>query len=197
MIQVGVTGHRPNRLAIGVARAEVRLTQALKALRRRTTDGKPVAISALAEGSDRLFAELALKVGYDLVALLPFPSGVYETTFGDASATPGYRALLACAADVVELPGTLAERTAGYEAVGRLTVDRCDVLVAVWDGGLAAGRGGTPEIVRYALERGRPVVWIDAAHDRPIKRLLAISPQLVSRPIGPVGYDKLVGEVGR
>lgn len=172
MIRVGITGHRPNRMHIGVAKVEARLVQVLKALRKGSkTDGKPVAISALAEGSDRLFASAALTLGYELVALLPFKSSDYETTFGDASANGEYRALLARAGEVVELPGTLADSTAGYEAVGRLAVDRCHVLVAVWDGKPAAGRGGTPEIIQYALDHGRPAIWIDATHDRPPQML--------------------------
>jgi hypothetical protein len=107
------------------------------------------------------------------VALLPFKSSDYETTFGDASANGEYRALLDRAGEVVELPGTLTDSTAGYDAVGRLTVDRCHVLVAVWDGKPAAGRGGTPEIIQYALAQSHPVIWIDATNDRPPMMLRA------------------------
>ncbi len=39
-------------------------------------------------------------------------------------------------------------------------MDECDVLLAVWDGKPAAGRGGTAEIVAYALKRRVPVVAI-------------------------------------
>jgi hypothetical protein len=193
MIRVGITGHRPNRMHIGVARVEARLVQVLKALRKgRKSDAKLVAISALAEGSDRLFASAALTIGYELVALLPFKSSDYETTFGDTSANPEYHALLARAGEVVELQASLTDSTAGYEAVGRLTVDRCDVLVAVWDGKPAAGRGGTPEIIQYALEQRHPVIWIDATNDRPARRLIAMLPDPLAKPIGPVGYKKLL-----
>jgi hypothetical protein len=102
-----------------------------------------------------------------LRVLLPFASADYETTFGDPSTTPDYRALLARASAVTELPGVLADSTSAYEAVGRLTVAQADVVVAVWDGKPAAGRGGTPEIMQYALELDRPVIWIDTSHDRP------------------------------
>jgi len=56
--------------------------------------------------------------------------------------------------------------------VGHTTVASADVLVAVWDGRPAAGRGGTPEIIAHALLLGRPVVWIDAARAR-LPRLIA------------------------
>ena len=48
--------------------------------------------------------------------------------------------------------------------VGQYVVDHCDVLIAVWDGQPARGRGGTAEIVQYAQEQNRPIirVWGDA-----------------------------------
>lgn len=118
---VGITGHRPNRMHIGEAAIARRVWLVLAVLRSGALRRKRVAVSALAEGPDRLFAEAALDLGYELRALLPFASADYETTFGDAATTPHYRALLARAAEVTELPGTLAESNAGYEAVGRAT----------------------------------------------------------------------------
>jgi len=48
--------------------------------------------------------------------------------------------------------------------VGQYVVDHCDVLIAVWDGQPSRGRGGTAEIVQYALEQNRPIirVWGDS-----------------------------------
>ncbi|HRD74860.1 MAG TPA: hypothetical protein PK264_02810 [Hyphomicrobiaceae bacterium] len=169
-LTIGITGHRPNRLAIGEARTERRLTLVLAGLRKGAL-ARPVALSALAEGADRLFAAAALALGYRLKVLLPFKSADYETTFSDTTTTPDYRALLARAAHVEELPGTLANTKAAYEAVGRATVAASDILVAVWDGRPAAARGGTPEIIEYALAAGTPVVWIDAARDQLPRKL--------------------------
>jgi hypothetical protein len=171
-MNVAITGHRPNRLHIGVHSAALRLKAVLRELRDGTGPGgaggqNHIAISALAEGSDRLFAAAALDLGYELRVVLPFPSADYETTFGDHATTPDYRALLARASTVTELPGVLADSTPAYEAVGRLTVEQADIVVAVWDGKPAAGRGGTPEIMQYALDLDRPVIWIDAGNDRP------------------------------
>lgn len=170
---VGVTGHRPNRLVIREERVRWRLAQVLAALRTGTRARvlSRVAISALAEGADRLFADAALELGYRLDALLPFASADYETTFGDATTTPDYRSLLARMTIVQALPNTLADSKAAYEAAGRTIVERCDVLVAVWDGKPAAGRGGTPEIIEHALACGKPTIWIDAARDRPPRLL--------------------------
>lgn len=167
---IAITGHRPNRMHIGVARIERQLFTVLRLLA-KTARGQavpkvPIAVSALAEGSDRLFAQAALNLQMPLQVLLPFTSTDYETTFGEAATTQVYRDLLAKADSIRELPGTLADSTAGYEAVGRATVDMCDVLVAVWDGKPAAGRGGTPEIIDYALGTERAVIWIDAVNRR-------------------------------
>jgi hypothetical protein len=50
------------------------------------------------------------------------------------------------------------------------------ILLAVWDGREAAGVGGTAEIVEYAIERDRVVLWIDADHpEEPPRRILAVN----------------------
>lgn len=166
---IGITGHRPNRLYIGEARARVRLTEVLTALRDAAQANDPatplVATSALAEGADRIFAEAALELGFQLHALLPFASADYETTFANANTTSAYAALLKQAENVREMPGSLSDSKAAYEASGQAIVDQCDALVAVWDGKPAIGRGGTPEIIEYALAQGLPVLWVNAATD--------------------------------
>ena len=200
-ITVGFTGHRPNRLHIGEARVAARLREVLAGLRdgaqARNAAEPLIALSPLAEGSDRLFAEAALELGYGLRALLPFKSADYETTFSDATTTPVYRVLLARATQVNELPGSLSDTTAAYEAMGRAMVEASDILVAVWDGKPAAGRGGTPEIVEYAIERGRPVIWIDAATDRAPMRLRAIVPTIEAVPIASADIAALAKDVAR
>src|SRR5262249_19847988 len=45
---------------------------------------------------------------------------------------------------------------------GMETVNHCDLLLAVWDGEPARGRGGTAEIVAYAREIQRPLIIIDS-----------------------------------
>ena len=48
----------------------------------------------------------------------------------------------------------------GHGELSRWIVRNCDVLVVVWDGGAAAGAGGTGDTVRLALHKGVPVLWI-------------------------------------
>lgn len=173
-LRVAVTGHRPNRLHIGIDEVRRQIGWVLAALRTGARGQHRLAISALAEGADRIFAEEALARGWRLEVILPFKSADYETTFGDPATTPSYRVLLNRATSVTELPGTLADTKAAYEAVGHASVADADLLVTVWDGKPAAGRGGTLEIVDHAIARGVPVIWIDAARIR--------VPRLITRP---------------
>ena len=47
----------------------------------------------------------------------------------------------------------LAEsRRQAYKAVGQYVVNRCDILIALWDGEPSRGKGGTAEIVEYATK---------------------------------------------
>lgn len=171
-LTVGVTGHRPNRLHIGPARVAKRLETVLTEIRRGAqlaglAASRLKAVSAVAEGADRMFAEAALALGFRLEALLPFNRIDYETTFSDPATTPSYRDLLRRAEHIVELPSSLDDSKAAYEAVGRAIVDRSDIMVAIWDGKPAAGRGGSPEIIEYAVRHGKAVLWVDATRDRP------------------------------
>jgi hypothetical protein len=47
-----------------------------------------------------------------------------------------------------------------YLAAGKHIVDRAGLLVALWNGKPAAGKGGTGDIVAYARSQGRPVVHV-------------------------------------
>ncbi len=140
------------------------------------------ALSPLAEGADRLFAEEALAAGYRLIAPLPFQQADYE---GDFLATQdAFRALLQRSL-VIELDGARgADETASYEAVGRFVVQNCDLLIAIWDGRLTGKRGGTAEITRYAVECGVPIWWIDP-NDEVSVRWLGDEVQWSERKEGP------------
>ena len=163
-MNVGVTGHRWNRLRhtdLEALRASVR--GALERLA-QSAPGQPMRIvSPLAEGADRIVAEEAEALGWQLQSALPFPQADYEKDFATEDSRREFRRLLESSARVDELRGSRDSkdsRDSAYSAVGRLVLDSCDVLLAVWDGADARGEGGTAQIVREAGERGVPVVWI-------------------------------------
>lgn len=170
VLTIGFTGHRPNRLRVSAEVIERRIGEVLLLVAGRRP-GRHIAISALAEGSDRMFARVGLAQGFALHALFPFKTADFATTFGDAAAVPEFDALRARASKIEELPGRLDEDGVAYERCGRLMVDRSLLLLAVWDGKPSAGRGGTPEIIEYARDKGVPVVWLNAVEDWPARVL--------------------------
>jgi hypothetical protein len=119
------------------------------------------AVSALAEGADRLVARMILGTdGGDLEAPLPLPREDYARDFESDTSRREFAELLARAREVTELPD-LGSRQEAYALVGRYLVDRSDALFAIWDGDASRGQGGTAEVVAYARERAMPLVWID------------------------------------
>jgi hypothetical protein len=127
--------------------------------------GTPVlftVVSPLAEGADRLVArEVLTDEQAELEVPLPLPHDEYERDFGSAESRREFDELLARAREVTVL-GSGKDRAAAYERAGRYVVDRCDVLIAVWDGDTSGGQGGTAGVVAYARERGVPLMWIVA-----------------------------------
>lgn len=147
---VGVTGHRHLH---GVDDVRTRVSEALDRV------AAPVELlTSLAKGADRVVADAVAARGGSLVAVLPFPVDEYRRDFPDSAAD--FDRLLALASRTVVMPGDPADRPTAYEHAGRHVVDSSDVLLALWDGLPARGRGGTAEIIRYARSIGRRVIVI-------------------------------------
>jgi len=151
MTRVGITGHQKipedavKPIVEGIRSLLVGLAEPLEGY------------SSLAEGADQLFARSVLALGGTLHAIIP--SENYATTFDEAH-RHAYRALLDQATSVQQLPFEAPGEPA-YAAAGHRVVDHSDVLIAVWDGEPARGRGGTADAVSYAEDGGIPVyiVW--------------------------------------
>jgi hypothetical protein len=130
--------------------------QFLKALREHVTASTRV-VAALAEGGDQEFMEAALALGVPVDIVLPCV--LYEDTFGGAEAKAKYRGLLAQSAKIETLDFVVPSQDA-FLAAGKYVVDHCDLLVTLWNGKAAAGKGGTGDIVEYARSLGRPLIHI-------------------------------------
>jgi hypothetical protein len=115
-----------------------------------------ILLSALAEGADRLVAEVALEQpDVRLVAPLPFEQKEYERDFVDPKSLGDFRRLLGRAEQVFEMP--LAEgctpeniqerdgdwRSRQYAVVGEFLARHSHVLIALWDGIDNSKIGGT------------------------------------------------------
>src|SRR6476469_7074905 len=108
-------------------------------------------VSPIADGADQIAAEVALELGWELQAVLPFDRARYRATLGNDGARERFDSLLANAACVLELPGDSTRELDAYVMTGRATVAQCDILIAIWDGLPPRGRGGTGEVAMLAI----------------------------------------------
>lgn len=131
VLAVGISGHRdPHPRALPQLRPSI--TRVLE--RPEEAFGLPIVIlSSLAEGADRLVAEIALKRGHRLVAPLV-----------DEDVTTGQ------------------DRDAAYRRAGVHVARECQLLLALWDGTDSGKPGGTWDIVAVQRAAGGAVVHIHA-----------------------------------
>lgn len=148
-MKVGVTGHQ-ERPGIEWRWVRSAITDLVGEI------GRPVVgFTSLAIGADQVFAEVVLSQAGRLVAVVPRDD--YERFFrGDDLVR--YRELLA-RSNAVVLQARDEDRA--FLEAGLYIVDKCDRLLAVWDGEPSRGEGGTANVVDHARRSGRPWVHID------------------------------------
>lgn len=196
-LAVGVTGHRKDALpSDSESQLKERLREVLERLRSgaeevRLASGiffanesmRLLFVSPLADGADQSAAELALKLGFELHAILPFEREEYRRDMADEDSRQRFDTLIGQATCVLELPGSRDHELDAYVMAGRGTVAHCDVLIAVWDGQPPRGRGGTGEIVGLAFDRGTPVIHVPVrAEEQASLRWSAFEPVTLSHP---------------
>jgi hypothetical protein len=153
---VGFTGHRqvadPKRTAAAIRSVLSDL--------RKATPGEWIALSSVAAGGDSLFAEAALENDLSWHVVLPLAPAEFKKDFSDDE----WRKVesLLPEAEIVRVTAEAEARDDAYLDCGMETVHGCDVLLAVWDGAPARGKGGTADVVAYARELKRPLIIIDA-----------------------------------
>jgi hypothetical protein len=194
-LAVGVTGHRKDALPPdSLLTLHERLSTILEALKDQADavhsanqqffSGEPprlLFVSPLADGADQIAAEIALRLGFELHAMLPFDRDRYRTDLSDEDGRLRFDALLSRAACVLELPGESSHHLESYVMAGRATVAHCDLLIAVWDGLPPRGRGGTGEVVRLAHDRATPTIHVPVSpSDEVTLRWGAFDPTVVT-----------------
>ena len=176
-LRVGITGHR-RLTADQIQSLQPRLSAVLKAIAQTAADSTVIAreaystvplvlraTSPLAEGADRLFAQAALDLGYELQCPLPFAREEYCKDFTDGAGNPDpasiaeFNEILRHAIAVFEFDGIRGDFP--YISVGEVVLSHSDILVAIWDGLPANGAGGTAEVVETACGQDIPVVWLE------------------------------------
>jgi hypothetical protein len=164
MISIGVTAHR---VLAEVEKINGGIADALKKIEQKFPGELLTIISPLAEGADRLVVHQVLEhPDARLIVPLPLPKQDYLQDFAFCESKNEFLQLLHRADEVIELPPT-GTRNAAYEAAGKFVLDRCDVLIAVWDGQTARGQGGTGEILTLARSRHLPIAWVHAGNRKP------------------------------
>jgi len=169
-LRIGVTGHRNLTQEDAVAQAVDRLVTYLDGLFVKEKDIliKWTAISPLAKGADRMVARSILKLpNSQLKVFLPFNIDEYRRDFKKPADKEEFEELVKASIYQHQSSQETLEnfdddqRNEKYLLVGKEVVDACEILITVWDGDEAKGKGGTADIVKYALTWGRTILRID------------------------------------
>jgi hypothetical protein len=104
-----------------------------------------------------------LELGGHLRVVVPCHG--YEQTFADQKNLKAFSYLLS-KADTTEMLPYPEPSEEAFFAAGRRVVELSEILVAVWDGREAKGKGGTADIVQYARDCGNTVfvIWPPGIH---------------------------------
>ena len=151
-INIAITGHRD---IVVTKQLKVDLKSFFKQLKPKYKIVK--LLSPLADGADRLVADIYLEVFQkeaNLIVPMPFNQKRYMEDF-DNESKEEFLEYLKIADKVFEVENT---QGCNYKSVGVYVADKSDILLALWDGTFNAKSGGTGDIVAYAREQGREVV---------------------------------------
>lgn len=150
-MRIGITGHT-NLMPECVPAVQAALVEVLERLERPL-----VGVTCLAPGADQVFARAVLGLGGQVEVVLPALD--YRDKLKPHQVAE-YDELRAAATVVSVLPHMSSGRLA-YVAANERMLASVELLVAVWDGVPAQGRGGTADVVEQARASGVPieVVW--------------------------------------
>lgn len=124
-------------------------------------------MSSLAEGADCLIVKHILKrPAARLIVPLPLRQDDFLQDFVVPQAKAEFYSLIARADKIIEL-AACSSREKSYGAAADFLLRNCDILLAVWDGRAAQGKGGTGHVVNLARELGLPIAWVHAGNRKP------------------------------
>ena len=159
MYYVGVVGHRYFASNEAVSFIETQFRTILNAA--FVSHHRVAALSALAAGADTIFAETAVSLGAFLRIIIPFEN--YIIDFVKDRERQRYLRLRYLANDEIKLAYP-ARSEAAYAAAMNYIVSNSDLLVAVWDGTIANGAGGTEAAIEHAVSIGCPWIHLDVTN---------------------------------
>jgi hypothetical protein len=153
-LQIGFTGHRH---LTNEPLARKRIREVLADWKKKW-GGAISGLSSLAAGSDLLFAEICFELNIPLSVLLPLRLEEFKQDF-DAATWLRVESALERAACWEVIDAGLPRPECYYEC-GIATLHQSGLLLTLWDGQPASGKGGTGDIVDQCRELGAPLVWI-------------------------------------
>ena len=151
-VSIAITGHRDIIVTTELKRDLKSFFKKLK-----SKNEKVELLSPLADGADRLVADIYLKIFQKeskLIVPMPFNKERYMEDFNNQS-KEDFLNYLKVAEDVIEVKNT---QGCNYKSVGIYVTDKSDILLALWDGTFNNKSGGTGDIVKYAREKDKEVV---------------------------------------
>ncbi len=160
ILRIGVSGHQQigDEATIEFVSQQVHeLLSKFQHLRRE--HGQHVVVySALAIGTDRLFVKTALALGIPVEVVIPCSH--YAEIYESSEIREEYHDLLSRCGQVHELSFEDCSEDA-YLAAGHWIVDHTDLMILVWNGYPAGGKGGTADIASYARLMRCPFIHIN------------------------------------
>jgi hypothetical protein len=154
VLAVGFTGHR----SLPDEAKSRDLIRGFLRERKAKTSAIVYGVSSAAAGGDLLFAECCLELEIPLRILLPLSKDEFRKDFDAAGWTRAEEVMSKAVS--VDVTGNRVTRNEAYYECGIETVQQSQIMIALWDGELSRGMGGTQEIKDFAQEMGKPVIWI-------------------------------------
>lgn len=160
-IIIGMTGHRDIRDQ-DVPALKALFKGILEDFEKKYPSTPLVLLTSLAEGADRLGAQVAFEMGIEVIAPLPFHVDEYKKDFSSLTSLQEFDDFIARSSRSFVVPfaeGVSDEnihlsysRDSQYGQVGGYISRYSQVLIALWDGKRLELQGGTSSVVRMKLE---------------------------------------------
>jgi len=154
-LTIGITGHRD---VVETQKLRDDIKEYLQNIIAQNSDKEIVLLSPLADGADRLVADIFLDLqkshsNLKLVVPMPFEQDRYMQDF-DLKSQSDFLDYLDRAYNIFVVDDT---QNNGYRSVGVFVADNSDILLALWDEVDNHKVGGTADIVKYAKSKGKIV----------------------------------------
>lgn len=150
---VAFTGHRPDKLG-GFKLPNPTYIKVCRQIESTLKELKPEkVISGMALGVDQWAAFIAHKLNIPFLAAVPF---INQECKWPTSSQETYHKLIKLAEEtIIVSDGEYSAKK--MQTRNEWMVDRCDQLIAVWDG----SAGGTGNCVNYAKSKNKSIIYID------------------------------------